>query len=138
MNKNAYFYPRKVNKNVNLVIFNMSKITFVALRRFIYPPGRWGSFWAIGYWIWAIGLDWIAALLLPLAFTPYTLHSTPAAPLLLSPLTSNLSTRLSSDEQRLPTPLQQQTATSPMLRQLGIGRIDHLVLCHPYHLSCGG
>ena len=27
MNKNAYFYPRKVNRNVNLVIFNMSKIT---------------------------------------------------------------------------------------------------------------
>ena len=36
VNKNAYFCPRKVNKNVKLVIFNMSKITLVALRRFVW------------------------------------------------------------------------------------------------------
>ena len=36
VNKNACFCPCKVNKNVKLVIFNMSKITLVALRRFVW------------------------------------------------------------------------------------------------------
>ena len=120
VNKNAYFYPNKMNRNVNLVIFNMSKITFVALRRFIYPPGRWESFGAIGYWIWAIGYR----LGLQLRSSPrlYTLHPTLYTLRLqlrcaLSPLTSNLSTRLSSDEQRPPMLLLQQRTTLPMLRQ---------------------
>ena len=70
-----------MNKNVNLVIFNMSKITYVALRRFIYPPlgGRGLGQSAIGYglldigyWILDIGywiLAWLAALLLFLPLT---------------------------------------------------------------------
>ena len=112
----------------------MSKITFVALRRFIYPPGRWGSFGAIGY---RLGLQ--------LRCSPrlYTLHptlyacSSAAIPAFnLSPITFNLSMRLSSDEQRLPTLRRQQTATSPMLRQQGNFALDHLH--HHHQLDCGG
>ena len=40
VNKNAYFCPRKVNKNVKLVIFNMSKITFVAFATFCVAEPR--------------------------------------------------------------------------------------------------
>ena len=110
-----------MNRNVNLVIFNMSKITFVALRRFIYPPGRWERFGAIGYWVLVMG-NWLLAI--------GSECSSAAIPAFnLSSLTSNLSTRLSSDEQRPPRLPQQQTATSPKLRQQGIGQIDH-----PYRL----
>ena len=109
----------------------MSKITFVALRRFIYPPSRWGGFGVIDYLVWSIGQ--IAAPLLSsplhftpytLHFTPYTLHSTPAAPL------------LSSDEQRPPLLRRQRTATSPMLHQQGKWVLDFQ---GHHHLSdCGG
>jgi hypothetical protein len=53
--KSVIFHKKVRLKSVKSKYINTSKITFVALRRFIYPPGRWGGFGAIGYWIWAIG-----------------------------------------------------------------------------------
>ena len=77
-----------------------------------------GVLLAIGYWIWAIGLDWIAA------------------PLLFLPLTSNLSTRLSFGEQRLPRQRRQRTATLPMDHRQGNFALDHLH--HHRQLDYGG
>ena len=121
VNKNAYFTLFKVNKNVNLVIFNISKIAcFVAFATCYFSTQQVGQFW--GNWQLAIGLNCSSVAI-------------PASN--LSPLTFNLSTRLSSDEQRPPTLRRQQTTTSPMDHRQGIGRIDHLcrLLHHP---DCGG
>ena len=99
------------HQNARIIFSNstMSKITFVALRRSISPPSRWGSFWVIGYWILVMG-NWLLDIGLNCSSA-----AIPASN--LSPLTSNLSTRLSSGEQRLPRQRRQQKATLSMLRQ---------------------
>ena len=81
MNKNAYFTLFQVNKNVNLVIFNMSKIAFcrfcdilcaVGTLLIFYVVCRFATlvvvgmlvgFGAMGYWLWAaIGIPYISLM----------------------------------------------------------------------------
>ena len=101
------------HQNARIIFSNstMSKITYVALRRSIYPPSRWGGFGAIGYWVLVMG-NWLLDIGLDCSSA-----AIPASN--LSPLTSNLSTRLSSGEQRLPRQRRQQTTTLSMPRQQG-------------------
>ena len=60
MNKNAYFTLFEVNKNVNLVIFNMSKIAFCRFRDVLCAVGTLLIFYVIcslsvGYVVMLVG-----------------------------------------------------------------------------------